>query len=193
MRSVVFLLVALTASASFGQCFGGKCFGRPETVQASASVVEYPVLNRTVAESRVVHQEPIFDGHVIQVAGQLVSHVVHPQQCCRRVQPIEQCPQPSQPCQQVQQQPCNCRREVSAQASVSYSGGGLQAQAQAEADYMASHRIRGHVGATLGSFEGVGWSTGSNPPTCEPKRGMSLAADAVSCNHTGCYRVRAWQ
>lgn len=69
-----------------------------------------------------------------------------------------------------------------------------QQQAQAEADHMAANAIRGHVGSTIGHFEGVGWSTHDpQPATCTPNRAMRLTADAVSHGPTGYYRVRAWR
>ena len=45
---------------------------------------------------------------------------------------------------------------------------------------MASRNIRGHVGGTIGAFEGVGWSTGGTPNTCTPSRPMRLTADAIA-------------
>ena len=72
-------------------------------------------------------------------------------------------------------------------------GGSDQARAQAEANLMASRGIRGHVGGTIGAFEGVGWSSGGMPNTCTPGRAMQLTADAVARGPGGVYRVRAWR
>jgi len=68
-----------------------------------------------------------------------------------------------------------------------------QAQAQAEANYMASRGIRGHVWGCIGNFEGVGWSSGGMPSTCTPRRRMRLVADAIARGRGGVYRVRAWR
>lgn len=71
----------------------------------------------------------------------------------------------------------------------------LQSLAQAEADEMRRRRYRGHVGQTLGDFEGCGWTSDPNglAPTCEPPNASyTLAADASSSDSTGSYRVRAW-
>ena len=67
-----------------------------------------------------------------------------------------------------------------------------QQRAQDEANYMARHGIKGHVWGVIGRFEGVGWATHSNPPTCTPRRGMRLVADAKARGRDGWYRVRAW-
>ncbi|MEM9703607.1 MAG: hypothetical protein AAF907_14305 [Planctomycetota bacterium] len=72
-------------------------------------------------------------------------------------------------------------------------GGSDQARAQAEANLMAARGIRGHVGGTIGRFEGVGWSTGGMPNTCTPPRPMTLTADAIARGPGGVYRVRAWR
>ncbi len=70
----------------------------------------------------------------------------------------------------------------------------IQAEALREARLMAARNIRGHVGRTLGRFEGCGWSSGSpEPPTCTPRRGMTLVADAIARGPRGWYRVRAWE
>jgi len=68
-----------------------------------------------------------------------------------------------------------------------------QARAQQEANEMARRGYCGHVGGTIGSFEGVGCSSGGNIPTCTPRRAMRLTADARACNGRMCYRVRAWR
>lgn len=69
----------------------------------------------------------------------------------------------------------------------------VQTEAQREVALMARRGIRGHVGRTLGRFEGCGWSSGPNPPTCEPRRGMVLIAEATARGRGGYYRVRAWR
>lgn len=71
-----------------------------------------------------------------------------------------------------------------------------QAQAQAEAQMMASRRFKGHVRGTIPGvrFCGVGWSSSSrNAPTCTPRSGMTLVADAVARGADGWYRVRYWR
>ena len=71
---------------------------------------------------------------------------------------------------------------------------GDQAHAQQEANYMAQRGICGHVGGTIGGFEGVGCaSRGRTVPTCTPRRRMNLTADATACRGGMCYRVRAWR
>ena len=75
----------------------------------------------------------------------------------------------------------------------SVMSGGDQARAQAEANQMARTGARGHVGGTIGRFEGVGWAPGGTPTTCTPPRGMTLTADAVARGPGGVYRVRAWR
>lgn len=72
-------------------------------------------------------------------------------------------------------------------------GGSDQARAQQEANMMASRGIKGHVGGTIGAFEGVGWSSGGTPNTCTPGRAMRLTADAIARGPGGVYRVRAWR
>lgn len=71
-----------------------------------------------------------------------------------------------------------------------------QAQAQAEAQQMASRNFKGHVRGTIAgvNFCGVGWSSSSaNAPTCTPSRAMTLVADAVARGADGWYRVRYWR
>lgn len=78
---------------------------------------------------------------------------------------------------------------------VSY-GNSYQAQAQAEAQMMASRRYKGHVRGTVPGvrFSGVGWSSSSpNANTCSPGYGMTLVADAVARGSDGWYRVRYWR
>ena len=78
---------------------------------------------------------------------------------------------------------------------VSY-GNSYQAQAQAEAQMMASRMYKGHVRGTVPGvrFSGVGWSSsGPNASTCTPGSGMTLVADAVARGRDGWYRVRYWR
>ena len=84
------------------------------------------------------------------------------------------------------------KKSVQPVALSMYSGTDQQ-RAQAEANYMAQHGIRGHVGGQIGNFEGCGWSTGGTPPTCTPGRAMTLTADATAYGPGGVYRVRAWR
>ena len=72
-------------------------------------------------------------------------------------------------------------------------GGSDQARAQAEANQMARTGTRGHVGGTIGRFEGVGWASGGTPNTCRAPAGMRLTADAIARGPGGVYRVRAWR
>lgn len=72
----------------------------------------------------------------------------------------------------------------------------FQAQAQMEAQMMASRGYKGHVRGTIPgvSFCGVGWSSSSaSAPTCTPGGGMQLVADAVARGKDGWYRVRYWR
>ena len=78
-------------------------------------------------------------------------------------------------------------------AGGSMMSGGDQARAQAEANLMARTGNRGHVGGTIGRFEGVGWAMSGTPTTCTPPRGMTLTADALARGPGGVYRVRAWR
>jgi hypothetical protein len=74
-----------------------------------------------------------------------------------------------------------------------YSGSD-QDRCQAEANYMASRGITGHVGSCIGSFEGVGYGGSPNCNTCTPGRGMNLTGDASSQGRNGMwYRVRSWR
>lgn len=69
-----------------------------------------------------------------------------------------------------------------------------QDRCQAEAEYMARNNIRGHVGATIGNFEGVGYGTSKNAQTCTPRRPMRLTGDASAKSSSGIwYRVRSWR
>jgi len=74
-----------------------------------------------------------------------------------------------------------------------YSGSD-QDRCQAEADYMASRGITGHVGSCIGSFEGVGYGSSPQCNTCTPGRGMNLTGDASARGRNGMwYRVRSWR
>ncbi len=79
---------------------------------------------------------------------------------------------------------------------VSPSANNFQAQAQSEAQRMASRNFKGHVQGTVPGvgFCGVGWSSSSpNAPTCTPSNGMTLVADATARGADGWYRVRYWR
>ena len=72
--------------------------------------------------------------------------------------------------------------------------GSDQERCQAEADYMASHGITGHVGSCIGRFEGVGYGSSPNCNTCTPGSGMNLTGDACAQGRNGMwYRVRSWR
>jgi hypothetical protein len=71
-----------------------------------------------------------------------------------------------------------------------------QERCQREANYMAEHRIFGHVGSTVGRFEGVGWGRTDSPRTCVPdsSRGYELSGDATATTSDGItVRVRSWR
>jgi len=69
-----------------------------------------------------------------------------------------------------------------------------QERCQAEAEYMAKHNIRGHVGVTIGNFEGVGYGLNRNAQTCTPRKPMRLTGDASVRGANGIwYRVRSWR
>ncbi len=73
---------------------------------------------------------------------------------------------------------------------------GYQAQAEAEARKMAARRYKGHIQGVVPGvrFCGVGWSSSSrNAPTCTPRGGMTLVADAAVRGADGWYRVRYWR
>ena len=92
------------------------------------------------------------------------------------------------------QTPCPHCGRIHEQVSTAQSG--YQAQAQAEANAMASRGYKGHIQGTLPGvrFCGVGWSSSSaNAPTCTPGSGMTLVADAVARGADGWYRVRYWR
>lgn len=97
--------------------------------------------------------------------------------------------------------PCNtCTSppvEMQAEQGVVY-GGDDQARCQQEANTMAARRIRGHVGGTIGRFEGVGYGSSPNCNTCTPERfgyhGLRLTGDASARGADGYwYRVRSWR
>lgn len=68
-----------------------------------------------------------------------------------------------------------------------------QAECLRQAVYRARHRITGHVGRTIGRFEGVGWSSGGRAGTCEPRRFMTLTGDVTVVVGRMQYRVRSWR
>lgn len=84
-------------------------------------------------------------------------------------------------------------------APVAYeSFGDDQARCQQEANIMASRRFTGHVGGTIGRFEGVGFGSSPTCGTCTPERygfhGLRLTGDASACDSSGrWYRVRSWR
>jgi hypothetical protein len=81
----------------------------------------------------------------------------------------------------------------------SYVGGSDdQSRCQQEANLMAARRIRGHVGDTIGRFEGVGYGGSPGCATCTPEaygyRGLRLSGDASAQGSDGYwYRVRSWR
>lgn len=92
------------------------------------------------------------------------------------------------------QSPCPQCGQIHAVSRSATSG--FQAQAQSEAQAMASRNFKGHVQGTVPgvSFCGVGWSSSSaNAPTCTPGSNMTLVADAVARGADGWYRVRYWR
>ena len=69
-----------------------------------------------------------------------------------------------------------------------------QERCQAEANYMASRNITGHVWGVIGNFEGVGYGSSPNCNTCTPGRSMTLTGDASAQGSNGMwYRVRSWR
>jgi hypothetical protein len=70
-----------------------------------------------------------------------------------------------------------------------------QSECRREAEYMAKHRIRGHVFGVIGRFEGCGWSSGNNPcSTCRPTWDATLTGDATAIASNGeRFRVRSWR
>lgn len=82
-------------------------------------------------------------------------------------------------------------------AQVEFDGSD-QARCQQEANTMAARRIRGHVGGTIGRFEGVGYGGSPGCNTCTPEqygyRGLRLTGDASAYGADGMwYRVRSWR
>lgn len=83
---------------------------------------------------------------------------------------------------------------VSAYTSSHMAVGSDQDRCQAEADYMASRGITGHVWGVIGRFEGVGYGSSPNCNTCTPGGGMMLTGDASAQGRNGMwYRVRSWR
>jgi hypothetical protein len=69
-----------------------------------------------------------------------------------------------------------------------------QDRCQQEANYMAANNIMGHVGGTIGSFEGIGYGSSPNCNTCTPSNNMRLTGDASAQGRNGMwYRVRSWR
>ena len=70
-----------------------------------------------------------------------------------------------------------------------------QGKCQAEANYMASRNITGHVWGVIGNFEGVGYGPSPNCKTCTPNNpNMRLTGDASARGSNGMwYRVRSWR
>ena len=69
-----------------------------------------------------------------------------------------------------------------------------QDRCQAEANYMASNNISGHVWGVIGNFEGVGYGSSPNCNTCTPSGNMRLTGDASAQGRNGkWYRVRSWR
>jgi hypothetical protein len=70
-----------------------------------------------------------------------------------------------------------------------------QGRCEAEANYMASKNITGHVWGTIGNFEGVGYGPSPTCRTCVPNNpNMRLTGDAVARGSNGMwYRVRSWR
>ena len=83
---------------------------------------------------------------------------------------------------------------VKVQSYTSMNSGDDQSRCQAEADYMASNNITGHVWGVIGSFEGVGYGSSPNCNTCVPSSNMRLTGDASAQGRNGMwYRVRSWR
>lgn len=80
------------------------------------------------------------------------------------------------------------------QSYTTMNSGDDQSRCQAEANYMASNNITGHVWGTIGSFEGVGYGSSPNCNTCVPNSNMRLTGDASAQGRNGMwYRVRSWR
>jgi hypothetical protein len=83
---------------------------------------------------------------------------------------------------------------VTSSYTSSLNHGSDQERCQKEADYMAQHGITGHVGGTIGRFEGVGYGSSPNCNTCTPGSGMNCTGDASAQGRNGMwYRVRSWR
>ena len=84
--------------------------------------------------------------------------------------------------------------KVAVQSYTSMNSGDDQSRCQAEANYMASNNITGHVWGVIGSFEGVGYGSSPNCNTCVPNSNMRLTGDASAQGRNGMwYRVRSWR
>ena len=69
-----------------------------------------------------------------------------------------------------------------------------QERCYAEAAYCAARNIRGHVGQTIGFWEGAGWGGSSaNCQTCTPPRGMTKTGDASVHGPWGWFRVVSYR
>jgi hypothetical protein len=80
------------------------------------------------------------------------------------------------------------------QSYTSMNGSDDQSRCQAEANYMASNNITGHVWGVIGSFEGVGYGSSPYCNTCVPNSQMRLTGDASAQGKNGMwYRVRSWR
>lgn len=90
----------------------------------------------------------------------------------------------------------DCQKSVSTEKIVVRARGNAQAIAETKAAHMAATGSKGHVLRSLGfgggNFEGCGWSTSGNVPTCTPRGGAKLIADATAQGRDGRYRVRIW-
>lgn len=72
--------------------------------------------------------------------------------------------------------------------------GSDQERCQAQANYRAQNGITGHVGSTIGRFEGVGYGSSPNCNTCTPGSSMNCTGDACAQGRNGMwYRVRSWR
>ena len=87
-------------------------------------------------------------------------------------------------------------RRLRRQRAYTYSlptAGTDQQRCEQEARAMAQRGYRGHLGGTIGLFEGVGWSSSGLPSTCVPRRRMRLTGDATARSRFGSFRVRSWR
>lgn len=91
-------------------------------------------------------------------------------------------------------QPTVASKPVESVKVMSYTSGSDQERCQAEANYMATNSITGHVGGCIGRFEGVGYGSSPNCNTCTPRSNMRLTGDASAQGRNGMwYRVRSWR